>query len=103
SRLRRPRNCEKTGGVGRDGEPLAPLHFVPQRVQLLEARPPHVHSALLGEPFDPLEAPLELVVRFLERGAGIDRQLASQVYYREEKVTDFAFDYRERGAGSGSL
>src|SRR5437667_1165071 len=64
------------------------LHLVPQPVQLFQACPSDVHAALRREPLHCLEPPPELVVRPLERRAGINAQLARQVHDGEQEITD---------------
>ena len=55
-----------------------------------------VHAALLGEPLDSLEPPLEFVVRPLERRARVNRQLAREVDDGKEEIEIGRASCRER-------
>src|SRR2546427_2641360 len=87
---RRSRSRARSTSCGR--ERLALLHLVPQRVQLLQARPSDHESALVREPLQRLEPPAELVVRPRERALGIDAELARQVHDREQQIAEFGFN-----------
>src|SRR2546430_201241 len=68
------------------GRRSARLHLVPQPVQVRQTGASEIEPALLGEPFDGLEAARELVVRALERGAWVDGELAGKVHDREQQI-----------------
>src|SRR2546430_3261851 len=74
------------------GRRSAHLHLVPQPVQVRQTGASEIEPALLGEPFDGLEAARELVVRALERGAWVDGELAGKVHDREQDIADLVFD-----------
>src|SRR5207247_10689476 len=86
----RPASARRGDGGGRGVRSLQglSLHLVPQFVELVESNVADVHAALLGEPLDCLEPPLEFVVRPLERRAGVDRQLTREVDDGKEKIAD---------------
>src|SRR5437667_9633347 len=81
----RPARSARSKGMTLQG---LSLHLVPQPVQLFQACPSDVHAALRREPLHCLEPPPELVVRPLERRAGINAQLARQVHDGEQEITD---------------
>src|SRR5207302_10802639 len=80
---RRSRSRARCTNCGRRS---ARLHLVPQPVQVPQTHAAQLESALLDQPLHGLEAPRELVVRLLERRAGIDAQLAREVDDREQEV-----------------
>src|SRR2546430_9137891 len=74
------------------GRRSARLHLVPQPVQVRQTGASEIEPALLGEPFDGLEAARELVVRAFERGAWVAAELAGKVHDREQEIADLVFD-----------
>src|SRR2546430_14501196 len=73
------------------GRRSARLHLVPQPVQVRQTGTSEIEPALLGEPFDGLEAARELVVRLLQRRAGVDSELAGEIHHGEQEIPQLVF------------
>ena len=70
------------------------LQLVPELVEVGERSRVHCHSSLASEPFEPLETPLELLIRPVQRERGVYTGAAAEIHDREEQIAEFVFQCR---------